>query len=89
MKTYYITNTIAVDSDNEIEIGDNGETADARVALMKAPQIGGDDFFVYLSTNGDPVLVGWIDKCGEFTLDDHASEWIEEEEWLDDLLETL
>jgi len=90
MKRYYITNTIAVDSDNEVEIGNNGENADARVALMRAPQVGGEDYFVYLQTNGDPVLVGWIDKYGEFTVDEHVGEWIEEEEdWLSDLLEGL
>lgn len=52
----YITNDIAVDPATEIELLDNGQTADNRVAMARARGFDGQTY-VYLRTNGDPVAL--------------------------------
>lgn len=44
-----------------IEIGDNGETADARVALMLGPAVESEDQYLWIETNGDPLMIGWLE----------------------------
>lgn len=59
MKSYHITNALAVDRDAEEQISDNGKSGDARVALCRAPIVrGGAGLHYYLQTNGDPVAIG-------------------------------
>lgn len=89
---HYITNDLSIKTDTIKDHGDNGLVADQCVSLESA-----DDFdgrggrWYYLSTNGDDVLVGWIDCNSESGLDDEISEWINEPEsqWLRDLLASL
>lgn len=58
-----------------VEWGDNGETGDAKVRLMVAPVVDKmADLAVYLETNGDPVMVGMVDRCGILLWDD-VGEW--------------
>lgn len=86
MKTYYITNQIAVDRELAEEIGNNGEVGDACQVLMIAPQVGKESALLYLTTNGDPWFVGWLDECGDFVADDKAERLISSETWLAELL---
>jgi len=71
-------------------LGDNGETGDNYVALYAAPDAKGDEW-VYLETNGGPVVVGGIDDDGEIVLCDAAEEWIgaDDNAWLRELLEMV
>lgn len=87
--TKYISPANTVWSRYAIELGDNGKPADACMTLMIAPaDDASEDEFVYIETNGDPVLVGWLDG-GEVRLADNAHEWIDDEAmaWVRPLLE--
>jgi len=57
MKRYYLTNEIAVDSEEAVELLDNGEVGDQRVVLFCAPDADDNGWLYYLDTNGDPVLL--------------------------------
>jgi len=58
-KGLWITNEVAVDGRRAVEVGDNGEGGDGRVALVVAPGVGRyiGETFAYLGTNGGPFLV--------------------------------
>jgi hypothetical protein len=75
--TKYITNDIAVYELYGDEYGDHGE-GDAFQTLVLAPQVGGDYCeWLYITTNGDPVIVGFRDDPdGMIQLADEAREWI-------------
>ena|SRR5690554_2433750 len=88
--TKYITRDLAVWGRYAKSIADNGEQADHGISLMLAPEVGGQTEYLYLETNGDPVLVGWLDD-GEVELADEAREWIEDDSmaWLRDAIEAV
>lgn len=73
----YITNSIRVFDNFAKEIA-RGETG----ILKIAPECNGETLYVYLETNGDPVLVGWVED--DFTYDDGVTAWINDDsfEWL-------
>ena len=63
----HLTNAIEVWSGYAIDLADNGKEGDQRIRLMIAPRCGtprlsfayADNVeWLYLETNGDPVLVG-------------------------------
>jgi len=81
-RTKWITNDLQIWHRYRRELADNGESADAWVGLFVAPGTSGAEW-VYLETNGDPVLVGAIDEDGEFELsedypDDALEPWLVE-----------
>jgi hypothetical protein len=58
----HITANIKVWAKYAQEIADNGRRGDDRQILMIGPDASGqNEEWVYLETNGDPVLVGWVD----------------------------
>ena len=88
--TKHISRSIKVWSGYAITLGDNGETADAKVTLMQAPEVGVSNEYLYLDTNGDPVLIGWIEDgevrdATEGEDADSIDEWLKQE-WLRDSL---
>lgn len=65
-----ITDGITVYSGYAKELADNGLQADARIGLCIAPAIGQFDEIIYLTTNGDCVLVGWLEDDEFVACDD-------------------
>jgi len=82
----WITANVAVWSAYARELGDNGKAGDERIALMVAPSVSTDDEYLYLETNGDPVLVGWIEDDEHRLAESFDVAWLEAERWLEDLL---
>lgn len=85
---YYITNQIAVNYDFRVQLArTNEDRADDDTSLMAAPIIEGlpeSGAAVYLSTNGDPVLIGtwingenvwsiWDEESAEDSTEDHPN----------------
>jgi hypothetical protein len=92
MTQHYITNEITINTDTIQDHGGNGLTADHCVCLKSAEDFDGNGGrWYYLSTNGNDVLVGWIDSNSEEGLVDEIADWIGNEDagWLRDLLQTL
>jgi hypothetical protein len=71
--TAYITSHIAVWDSYAIEVGDNGLTGDARRSIKLAPEVGGWDQYIYVTTNGGPSMIGWLDD-GDLEVADDARE---------------
>ncbi len=89
-KTKHISNEIEIYIGFAKNLGDNGKSADACMLCMIAPEVDGRNEWVYLTTNGDPVMVGCIDQDGELEMSDDAKEWIDNEDmdWLRDIIAT-
>jgi hypothetical protein len=51
------------------EVADNGRGADARCTLYVAPAVSSPDQYLYMETNGDPVMIGWLED-GEVRLNE-------------------
>ncbi len=61
----YFTNDTAVWSHCAVELADNGETGEKRIKLLRAPEVGhGIREWLYLTTNDDPIILGWLDNDG-------------------------
>lgn len=85
--TKYIANNTKVWCRYAIEIGDNGESGDARVSLHIAPEVGGNEVeWLYLETNGDPVPVGWLDG-DEVEFCDDSANWLDQEPWVQEAID--
>jgi hypothetical protein len=88
-RTKWITNQLEVLIRYRIELGDNGLSGDMWVGAFVAPDETGQEW-LYLETNGDPVLVASVDKDGEqeIELGDEVVEWIKDDscKWLVNLL---
>lgn len=71
-----------------IKIGDNGKPSDARIVLRMAPGLNDNLEWIYIETNSDPHLVGFVVDGPDDSLDlhvelcDDAREWIEQEAWI-------
>ena len=87
-KKTHISNDTEVYTGFEKDLGDNGLRDDASMTCMIAPEVNGDGEWLYLSTNGDPVVVGYIDTDGELELSDDAREWMNADDmrWLQSIL---
>ena len=90
-KTTHISNDIEVYSGFAKDLGDNGKAADACITCMLAPEADGRGEWVYLTSNGDPSVVGYIDEAGDLEMSDEAKEWIDSDDmkWLRDILANL
>jgi len=79
-KSHYISDNnggIAVHSYFAKDLGDNGLAGDMASSCMMAPAVDTSDIYVYMTTNGDDVLLGCLDDDGEFKLcDDEFNDWI-------------
>ena len=92
----FITNRIEVWHGYAKNMGDNGLTADALVSCCLAPAVHADSAdpyttpgqYIYLTTNGDPVLIGWLSEGG-FELADGTSDVIDAEPWLAKLIDDV
>jgi len=87
-KRLHINNEIQVYAGFAKDIGGNGLRGDASMYCMIAPEVDGDDEWVYLSTAGGSVVVGWIDPDGDLELADEARQWINSDDmrWLQAIL---
>jgi len=87
-KKTHISNDTEVYTGFAKDLGDNGLRDDASMTCMIAPEVNGDGEWVYLTTNGDPVIVGYIDTDGDLELDDDTREWMNANEmrWLQAVL---
>lgn len=57
---YHITNHLAVARNFQVTLADNGQVGDSKTWLNAAPIVKGENIggiAVYISTNGDPVLL--------------------------------
>jgi len=84
--TLHIASTIQVWHRYAVEIGSNyASQPDAQQALWIAPEVKGEGVeWLYLTTNGDPVVVGWLDG-EEVDWSDDAKEWMDNPEnaWIE------
>ena len=90
-KSHYISDNnggIAVHSYFAKDLGDNGLAGDMASSCMMAPAVDSEDVYVYITTNGDDVLLGCLDEDGEFELWDEDNDWIgiTSMGWLRDIL---
>lgn len=73
------------------DLGDNGKEGHLMESCWIAPGVsdGGPDVYVYLTHEGDPNLIGWIDLNGDFRFADGIELLLETEEfhWLKQILE--
>jgi hypothetical protein len=71
---------------------DNGEPGDRSITLWIAPEVGGDDDtqWLYLTTNGDPVIVASLNDAA-ITVHDDAVAWLEQDQysWVREVLDEL
>lgn len=90
-RRHFITNDLSVWGQYARSIEDNGMPGDARQVLQTAPAFGKDEEYVFVRTNGDPILVGWRGLSGDFEIAEDAREWLEEQKqkWIRDELECL
>ena len=65
-----------------VDIADNGLAGDTSITLYIAPEFGGDDDtqWIYLATNGDPVIVGRLNGAS-VTVSDDAVEFLEADDY--------
>jgi hypothetical protein len=94
MAKLHISNEVEVWHGYAKQVGHNGQSADACVICWQAPQVGGDEQWVYLTTNGGPVIVGTVENDGGrsptvLTVDPDTSDWWDgnDNAWLRDVLE--
>lgn len=79
-KTHYISNGsghVEVYSEYARELDDNGLQDDDHCTLMIAPQVNAKCELLYMTTNGDDVLIGWFDDDGRYEQSDSVAEWID------------
>ena len=93
-KRMHISNEVEVWHGYAHQIGVNGKQGDAGIICWQAPQVGGDEQWVYLTTNGDPVIVGTAEDDGGhsltvLTVDPDTATWWDGDDnaWLRDVLE--
>lgn len=43
------------------DLGDNGLSADAKCTLHIAPAVEDADEYIWMETNGDPLMIGWLE----------------------------
>ena len=81
MKTHYVTNNISVYIDYAIKLAEH--PTDKNVRLLRAPTTTMAEL-IYLTSNGDDTIVGWLDddviEVDDFSpiLLSEESEWIRE-----------
>lgn len=51
-------------------LGDNGLLADAKVTLMIGPAVKSEDQCIWIETNGDPLIIGWVNDHGGIDYND-------------------
>lgn len=78
--TTYIAGGLQVWSRYARELATHGEQADACITLWAAPQVGDENEWLYLTTNGDPVVVGVIED-GEVEWSQDTDTWRDLPEW--------
>lgn len=52
------------------ELGDNGQIADAKVTLLIGPAVESTDQYLWIETNGDPLMIGWLNDQGGIDYND-------------------
>lgn len=74
---YAVANGMYVDQRMQVELANNGMTGDDALVIYAAPQniaVAEPAVIVYMATNGDPVVLGWIDADNDVNVLDSADE---------------
>lgn len=95
MNIKYIANDVAVLADTIKILADNGETGDECCELCSGvdPEFehnGVASQTYWMETNGNPVLIGWIEGNSKASfLGNDLEDWIMKEQWLVSALESI